>query len=100
MEYVYDKNYILYGASARRGEYNIGGKTGTAQITKPTGGYYDDQFNGTFTGFIGGDNPEYVIVVRVNEPVVNGYAGAKAAAPIFVALANMLINNFGVSTKS
>jgi cell division protein FtsI/penicillin-binding protein 2 len=51
-------------------------------------------------GFIGGDSPEYVIVVRVNEPGIKGYAGSKAAAPIFVGISDMLINNFNVRPKN
>ena len=78
----------------------VGGKTGTAQIAKPDGGYYGDRYNGSFTGFVGGDKPEYVIVVRVNEPKVPGYAGSKGAGPIFSATANMLIDNFNVLPKS
>lgn len=99
MEHVVDKNYSLYGMSKPTGAYSIGGKTGTAEITKPGGGYYEDRFNGTFMGFVGGDTPEYVIVVRVNEPKLPGYAGARTAAPIFTAAVNMLINNFGVTPR-
>lgn len=80
--------------------YSIGGKTGTAQIAKPSGGYYDDRFNGMYLGFVGGDKPQYVISVRVNEPGIGGYAGSGAAQPIFVDLTHMLINNFGVTPKT
>jgi cell division protein FtsI/penicillin-binding protein 2 len=85
---------------ALRAGYNVGGKTGTAQIAKPNGGYYDDLFNGTYVGFVGGDKPQYVIVVRVNEPKIPGYAGAQAAGPIFASLSNMLIDNFNVLPHS
>lgn len=80
--------------------YAVGGKTGTAQIAKPTGGYYDNEFNGTYMGFVGGDKPQYVIVVFVNQPKVGGYAGTAAAQPIFGDLAHMLINDFGVVPKT
>jgi len=82
--------------------YIVGGKTGTAQITQPGGGYSADKFNGTYLGFVGGDTVQYVIVVRVNEPKITstGFAGSGAAAPIFKDLSNMLINNFGVTPKS
>ena len=100
MEGVVGRNYRLYGFSSLDSRYSIGGKTGTAEITKPGGGYYEDKFNGTFMGFVGGDEPEYVIVVRVNEPGIGGYAGSKAAAPIFTNLTNMLINNFNVLPRS
>jgi len=100
MENVINKNHAMYGMPQLPAGYNIGGKTGTAEITKPGGGYYDDRFNGTFIGFVGGNQPEYVIIVRVNEPKIGGYAGAKAAAPIFSNLTNMLIKNFGVTPKT
>jgi cell division protein FtsI/penicillin-binding protein 2 len=99
MEYVVSRNYYIYGMNKPRAEFSIGGKTGTAQIAKPGGGYYEDKFNGLFTGFVGGDKPQYVIVIRVNEPKLGGYAGAQTAAPIFGAAADMLIDNFGVTPK-
>lgn len=99
MEYTVQKNYRVYGMPSLRPQFAIGGKTGTAQISNPAGGYYDDRFNGMFMGFVGGNQAQYVIVVRVNEPKISGYAGARAAAPIFSSLANMLIDNFGVTPK-
>ena len=97
---VVGRNYRLYGFSDLDKRYVVGGKTGTAELAKPGGGYYEDRFNGTFMGFVGGDSPEYVIVVRVDEPGIGGYAGSKAAAPIFTDLTNMLINNFNVTPRS
>ncbi len=90
-----NSNHRVYGFDLRPG-YLVGGKTGTAQIANPNGGYYDDKYNGSFTGFVGGKKPQYVVVVRVNEPHVPGYAGSKAAGPIFSTTVNMLIDNFGV----
>jgi stage V sporulation protein D (sporulation-specific penicillin-binding protein) len=80
--------------------YVVGGKTGTAQIADPKGGYYANKYNGTFIGFVGGNKPQYVIVVRVNDPGVGGYAGSQAAQPLFASLAHMLIDNFNVIPKS
>jgi cell division protein FtsI (penicillin-binding protein 3) len=80
--------------------YSVGGKTGTAQIADPAGGYYVDKYNGTYIGFIGGNKPQYVIVVRVNDPRLGGYAGTAAAQPIFTALGHMLTDNFGVVPKN
>ncbi|MDB5185364.1 MAG: putative Peptidoglycan glycosyltransferase [Candidatus Saccharibacteria bacterium] len=81
-------------------KYNVGGKTGTAQIAKPTGGYYDDQFNGTYAGFVGGDTPQYVIVVFIDKPTNGGYAGTAAAQPVFGDIAHMLIDESLVTPKS
>ena len=95
MQYVVANN----NRPAVRQGYMVGGKTGTAEIAKKGGGYYDDKFNGTYLGFVGGAEPQYVIVVRVNEPGIAGYAGAKAAAPIFASLSNMLIDSFNVTPQ-
>lgn len=84
---------------AREG-YIVGGKTGTAEIARPEGGYYENRFNGTYVGFVGGDQPEYVILVRVDDPKIAGYAGSQAAGPIFGSLVNMLIDNFSVQSVS
>lgn len=90
------KNYTFL----KRDGYRIGGKTGTAEITKPGGGYYDDRFNGTFVGYVGGDQPEYVIMVTIIEPKNGGYAGRAAAAPMFGKVADMLIGNYAVNKVS
>lgn len=100
MESVVERNYLVYGLPGLRENYRIGGKTGTAQIANPAGGYYEDKFNGMFTGFVGGDDVQYVIVVRVNEPGIPGYAGSRAAGPIFSDLATMLLDNFNVLPTS
>jgi len=95
---------VVAGNSVTRGlqrdGYIIGGKTGTAEIARPEGGYFADRFNGTYTGFVGGDNPEYVVFVRVNDPGIGGYAGSQAAAPLFGSLVDMLINNFSVRSQA
>jgi cell division protein FtsI (penicillin-binding protein 3) len=84
-------------AAARDG-YSVGGKSGTPQIARPEGGYYEDRFNGSYMGFVGGDRPRYVIVVVVREPKIAGYAGSRAAGPIFADITHMLIDNFDVSS--
>lgn len=100
MEYTIEKNQYVYGFKRTYPAYSIGGKTGTAEIARPEGGYYSDIYNGMFMGFVGGNEPQYVIVVRVDKPKIPGYAGSQAAAPLFVDLTGMLINNFGVVPKS
>jgi len=100
MQQVVQTNHTVYGMATVPSNYMIGGKTGTAQITRPEGGYYENKYNGMFMGFVGGDQPEYVVIVRVNEPGIAGYAGSRAAGPVFTAISQMLINNFAVSPKS
>ena len=98
MQYTVDHHYIR--PPFDQDKYMVGGKTGTAQIAKPGGGYYDDQFNGTYTGFVGGEKPQYVIVDFVYKPHNGGYAGTAAAQPIFADLAHMLINDSYVTAKN
>lgn len=97
MQYIIDNR--PFKPKFDQSKYTVGGKTGTAQIAKPGGGYYEDQFNGTYTGFVGGDKPDYVIVVFINKPTIKGYAGSAAAQPVFGDLAHMLINNSFVTPK-
>lgn len=79
--------------------YMIGGKTGTAQVAMPGGGYDPTLENGTYGGFIGGKKPQYVIVVYNVEPDVYSYSGSHAAMPVFSALAHMLIDGGYVTPK-
>jgi len=89
--------YLDFGS-----DYSVGGKTGTAEIADPVhGGYATDKVNGTYMGFVGGDHPQYAIVVYNLEPTkYNGFAGAGTGQPVFANIAHMLVNNFGVTPKS
>lgn len=98
MQYVVDRH--TFSPPFDQSKYTVGGKTGTAQIAKPGGGYYDNEFNGTYLGFVGGDKPQYIIVVFIKYPQVKGYAGTAAAQPVFGALAHMLINGSFVRPKT
>jgi cell division protein FtsI/penicillin-binding protein 2 len=50
--------------------YDVGGKTGTAQIwNSKKKQWKKKRFNHSFVGFIGGRKQEYVIAVRLEEPV-------------------------------
>lgn len=98
LQYVIDNHNIKPAFDQSR--YSVGGKTGTAQIAKPDGGYYKDDYNGTYLGFVGGDKPQYVIAVFVHKPKVPGYAGSAAAQPLFADIAHTLINNGYVAPKT
>jgi cell division protein FtsI (penicillin-binding protein 3) len=49
--------------------YAVGGKTGTADKVRATGGYYDDKVMATFAGIFPAHDPQYVFVVSLDEPV-------------------------------
>ena len=53
---------------ARVPGYAIGGKTGTADKPKHTGGYWDDKVVTTFASVLPADDPRYVLVVTLDEP--------------------------------
>lgn len=92
MESVVDRGG---GYSARHDGYLIGGKTGTSQVLDEiTGEYSDTREIGSFIGFGGSHRPEYVIMTRVDEPQIPGYAGSVAAAPIFADISNWLIDYY------
>lgn len=97
LEYVVDNHRF---ARKFDDKYSVGGKTGTAQIANPAGGYYENDYNGTYVGFVGGNEAEYIIAIRVNKPKIPGYAGSQAAQPLFGDIAHMLIDSFNVSAKT
>ena len=49
--------------------YAVAGKTGTADKPRPQGGYYDDKVIATFASAFPADDPAYVLVVSLDEPV-------------------------------
>jgi cell division protein FtsI (penicillin-binding protein 3) len=49
--------------------YGVGGKTGSAELPRPNGGYYDDRNINTFAAVFPSDAPEYVLVTTLYEPV-------------------------------
>ncbi|MGR3514271.1 MAG: peptidoglycan D,D-transpeptidase FtsI family protein [Paracoccaceae bacterium] len=49
--------------------YHVAGKTGTADKPKAQGGYYDDKVIATFASVFPANDPKYVLVVTLDEPV-------------------------------
>ncbi len=63
---------VVRDGTASLGEvagYRVGGKTGTADKPRPQGGYYDDRVIATFASVFPADDPAYVLVVTLDEPV-------------------------------
>jgi cell division protein FtsI (penicillin-binding protein 3) len=56
------------GKRAEAPGYEVGGKTGTADKPKPGGGYFKDKVMSTFAAAFPMSNPEYVLVVTLDEP--------------------------------
>ena len=60
--------------------YFVGGKTGTADKAKPTGGYYKDKVIATFAAVFPITDPKYVLVVTLDEPVDTSTGEARRTA--------------------
>lgn len=74
--------------------YNIAGKTGTAQI--PVAGHYDPtNTNASFVGFFPAEDPQITMLVIVNRPRSSIY-GAETAAPIFFSIAKDMIQYYNI----
>lgn len=73
----------------------VGGKTGTAQIPDPHGQYYEDRANHTFAGFVPGNNPAVVIIVKLETPKVAWAEGS--AAPLFKEIATAALRLLRIS---
>lgn len=71
-----------HGKRAAINGLKVGGKTGTAQIPNPEGGYYEDRHIGTFAGMFPIEDPKYVMVVRLDNPKTVKFAES-SAAPTF-----------------
>ena len=79
---------------AKIANYNIAGKTGTAQI--PVAGHYDPtNTNASFIGFFPAEDPVITMLVVVNKPHSSIY-GAETAAPTFFAIARDLIQYYNI----
>ena len=73
--------------------YNIAGKTGTAQI--PVDGRYDPRkTNVTFAGYLAGSK-KFSMIVKLEEPQTSIYA-AETAVPLWMDIADALIKYYGI----
>ncbi|MDP2932645.1 MAG: penicillin-binding protein 2 [bacterium] len=85
-----------HGKRAAVPGYFIAGKTGTAQIANSgRAGYQESSNIGTFAGFGPVDNPQFAIIVRIDEPVDVRFAES-TAAPAFGEIAQFILNYYKV----
>ncbi|TWI34985.1 peptidoglycan D,D-transpeptidase FtsI family protein [Paracoccus sulfuroxidans] len=76
------------GRSANVEGYEVAGKTGTADKPRPQGGYYRDKVVSTFASVFPVSDPQYALVLTLDEPSVNRAGGVSArtagltAAPV------------------
>ena len=76
--------------------YRVAGKSGTAQIPIP-GGYDDVETIVTYVGFAPVDDPQFVMIVKMDrpDPTENQWA-SQTAAPVFSSIATRLLQRLGV----
>ncbi len=79
------------GRRAKVPGYLVAGKTGTAQMSNPKGGYYDDRTIQSFVGFAPANSPKFAILIRMDNPKQSD-AASSCAAPIFGKLAKYIID--------
>ncbi len=77
--------------------YDLAGKTGTAQMVID-GSYVPGAYTASFIGIVPADNPQYVILVKIDRPQ-GAYYGAIVAAPAFRELARCVLWRENVPPK-
>lgn len=89
----YARDSVVYGTGklANIPGLEVGGKTGTGQIYDPQGGYYKDQYNAVFLGFVPYDNVQLVgVVILVNPQRLK--QGGMSSAPTFRRIVEKIIS--------
>jgi stage V sporulation protein D (sporulation-specific penicillin-binding protein) len=86
-----------HGKKASVPGYYIAGKTGTAQVARRDGkpGYEANNNIGSFIGFGPVENPEFVMLVRIDHPRDVSFAET-TAAPTFGELAKFILNYYNI----
>ena len=86
------------GIKARVPSYRIGGKTGTAWLSK-NGNYSKEEYISTFVGIAPLNNPRLVVLVKIDKPQ-GLYYGSEVAAPIFSEVTSAALRLLGVPPDS
>lgn len=86
---------VVKGQIAMISNYQIAGKTGTAQIADLKNGGYTDEFIHTFVGFAPVSDPKFTILVKIDKPKVGPLAGM-TVVPAFHDLAQFILNYYNI----
>ena len=87
------------GAKAYIKGYRVAGKTGTAQVVSPTGGYAPGKYVASFVGFAPANDPQFAALVVIVEPSTGVYYGGQIAAPVFKNLGEDILRYLGVKPQ-
>lgn len=83
---------------ARIEGYSVAGKTGTAQKPLPDGsGYSEEDYIGSFIGFVPAGDPQLLVLVMVDEPKPAGVGGSTVAAPTFQKIAQFALQKLRIA---
>ena len=93
------------GKRAAVANYEVAGKTGTAQLYKPPdkakgipGGYSSSEYLASFVGFVPVENPRFLLLVSAVNPTVGSHTGGGASAPVFKRIAARTLEYLRVPT--
>lgn len=101
-EFALAMRSVVINGSGRRAEalgYNVAGKTGTAQMPSPRGGYSEERM-ASFVGFAPVQDPQVAgVVMLVNIGVRPAYGGTWAA-PVFAEVVRETLEYMGVAREA
>ncbi|MFJ7368518.1 penicillin-binding protein [Lysinibacillus sp. NPDC098008] len=83
-EYGTAKDFILE-------DYEVAGKTGTAQIPKASGGYLSNQYLYSFLGLAPVDDPQLIVYVSVKKPQLK--QGEQGSVPVSKVFKPVMLNS-------
>ncbi len=78
--------------------YYVAGKTGTAQIASSIVRGYSNRTNHSFVGFAPVDDPQFVMIVYLQDPKDVRFS-ASSAAPLFGEIADFVLNYYQVEKE-
>jgi len=83
-----------YSKKAHVVGYAVAGKTGTAQIPSPSGGYSDQTIH-SFVGFVPAYSPAFIVLMKLDEPLGVRFA-SDSMTPSFSHLAQFILQYYGI----
>ncbi len=85
----------LSNGTAKIPTMSVAAKTGTAQLTNGTGGYYKDRYFHSFFGYFPSYNPRFIILLYTNDPQGVEYA-SETLTSTYMDLVHFLIDYYDV----
>jgi cell division protein FtsI/penicillin-binding protein 2 len=93
---ILKKSLETNNPAAVRAGYSLGAKSGTAEIADGSGSYKKNVYNGVYVGYLGGNTPKYIMLVRIDEPITAEYASSEAAQT-WAEISNAILDNYPIT---